>query len=170
MSDFLIGGIDPGLSGGLVQIDLEGTVIKFMKMPRLDYKTKKSEIDIVSIDMFFNGSDFIGLERASAMPAYGKDGKEMRQGSAALFNFGKGYGEILGWLRLNYVDKYKLITPTVWKRHHNLLKQNKQASKDLAIKMAYNDFRATARSTTPHEGICEGFLIARYALDKIVKA
>jgi len=129
MREFLIGGIDPGLSGGLVQIDLEGTVIKFMKMPKLEYKTKKSEIDIVSIDMFFNGSDFIGLERASAMPAYGKDGNVQQQGSASMFNYGKGFGELLGWLKLNYKDKYNLIQPAVWKKHFNLIKKTKQASK-----------------------------------------
>lgn len=169
MSDFLIGGIDPGLSGGLVQVDLEGTVIKFMKMPRLDYKTKKSEIDIVSIDAFFHDCNFIGLERASGMPAKDKFGNEVKQGSASMFNYGRGYGEILGWLRLNYVDKYNLIMPVVWKRHFDLLKKNKQASKDLAVSLSGQNF-ILPRCSTPHEGICEAWLIAMYVLEKIIDA
>lgn len=159
--EYLIGGIDPGLSGGLVVINLEGDVIKYIKMPILEFPgKKKNDIDIVSIDMFFHDCDFICCEMVWASGSSTGDRKE---GSASSFNFGRGYGYIVSWLIFNNKKSHKLVTPTVWKKYHNLLHTTKEASKYLAVKKSGNKFLATERSRKPHEGICEGFLIAEYA-------
>jgi hypothetical protein len=164
----IIGGIDPGLKGGLVKLNEDYSVNHYCKMPVIEFKNtkgkriKKTIIDIKAIYVFFKDIDFIFVERASAMPA--SQGGERFQGSASMFNYGREYGKIIGWLETNEIE-YKEITPRVWKRHFNLSKEKKEAI-FLATRLSKKDF-ILPKCRISHEGICEAYLIARFGLNHL---
>ena len=161
-----VGGIDPGLTGGLCIVTISG-LVSFSKMPLIVCDGKKNEIDIIAIKEFFHNVEHIGLEYASSMPAKkDKFGKPIAQGTASMFNYGRGYGEIIGWLKTSG-KKMTRVHPRVWKKFYNISK-DKKVSKALAQRLSGNSF-IFPRCSTAHEGICESFLIGRYLAEKIAR-
>jgi len=124
-------------------------------MPIIKHKNKKNEIDIARIALYGCYIHIVAIEYASAMPAR-SDGRG--QGSASMFNYGRGYGEILGWLKTSGREFYQ-VTPVSWKRYFNIGKEKSEAIQK-AQDLSGNNF-IPPRCRTPHDGVAEAYLIAR---------
>jgi len=161
----IFGGIDPGLLGGLSLMDDSGKLNMSVMMPRLKFKDKKDDIDVCGIKDFFQGCGFISIEYASAMPINVKGNQT--QGTASMFNYGRGYGQILGWLR-TWGIHHIVVHPTKWKRHFELLKCYKSKSVELAIQKTGNDFIPPG-CRTPKDGLAESYLIGEYGRELYIK-
>jgi len=146
-------GIDPGFKGGLSLIDSETNETVCSPMPVIvtDGKTK---LDVDGVIEWFrtNRPERVLLELVHAMPG---------QGVTSMFNFGKGYGEIIGVSHAMGAPPV-YITPQKWKKHFNL-GQDKNASLEL-VKTLFPDFDRLWKFKK-NEGIAESVLIAKYGHD-----
>jgi crossover junction endodeoxyribonuclease RuvC len=118
----IIGGIDPGLTGGLAVLN-EMDNIESRMMPVMG-ADKGTIVDGGALARWLGDRD-VGIcivERAGPMPS---------QGLGSTFKFGTVYGQVLGALQAALIP-YKLVTPARWKRHFNLSK-DKDASRRVAI-------------------------------------
>lgn len=88
------------------------------------------------------------LERAQAMP---------KQGVVSMFNYGVGYGQILGILAACSVP-YTLVAPGVWKRALGLTGKPKDASRVMARQL----FPAAPLGRGKDHGRAEALLIAEW--------
>jgi crossover junction endodeoxyribonuclease RuvC len=145
-------GIDPGLKGGVAAIDSSGDVVLIERMPTMPGMAKgKAMVDGVALADLLNGckmspSLFVGaVELVGAMP---------KQGVTSSFSFGTGYGIVLGVLSALGVG-YVTVPPAKWKKHHGLLKKDKNASIGLATRLW-----PRARIGKGADGIAEALLIA----------
>lgn len=131
-------GIDPGLTGCIA------TLIDFEPGPLLDMPTfhngTGNEVDAVAIARFIRemraahpGSAVHAcIERVRAMP--NKQGANVRtMGAQSSFNFGDGFGQVKCAFRVLGITP-AFVEARTWKRHMGLLKQDKDASRLLAIK------------------------------------
>lgn len=152
-------GVDPGLAGGICLVH-EDLILECIPMPVIKMKTKR-ELDIISVVEF--------MERAkktlSAVPHVVIEavGPMPKQGVTSMFNFGKGYGIILGVVAgLRY--PVTLVRPAEWKR---VMLKGMPAGKGSSIVRAKQlsptfNFKASSRCTTYHDGMAEAYLIAQY--------
>lgn len=117
--------IDPGLKGAIAFIE-NGTPLKFMEMPTTMVNSKK-RVDLGSDKFLFHmfNPDYFVVEHVGASP---------QMGSAAAFGFGYSFGGILGVIE-GMQKPYALITPQKWKAVHGLLGKEKDASRQLVLKM-----------------------------------
>jgi len=112
MTNNIILGVDPGLSGGLAFYDptTDGLTVLEMPVHRLERGGKlKREIDAIELARLVDAYGPVGqaiVERVGSMPG---------QGVASSFAFGKSYGIVLGILAANFIP-VELVPPTVWKR------------------------------------------------------
>lgn len=141
-------GIDPGLKGGLAYI--EGLEAFACPMP-----VTGGEIDALAIGDFFQAHEpeLVYVEHSQAMP---------KQGVTSVFNYGKGFGKILGCLETMNIP-YSLVRPRAWKA--KVLAGTKK-DKDAAINFVrcrypHVDLKP-GRCTTPQDGIADAVCIAHY--------
>lgn len=149
--------IDPGNSGALAFMTTRLTLIDLYSMPLIDSGSKghtRNAIDGITLAQLVSAyrPACVILERVASRPG---------QGVAGMFAFGRGVGVIEGVMQaldipINYVS------PVVWKRHHNLLKQPKSKSLDKARKL-YPDAELHLKK---HEGRAEAILIGIWKVDK----
>ena len=123
----MIIGIDPGNTGAVAAVDRYGKFFEVLDIPLKEEGNKKiiSPIQLFEDIDFFKGVDSVYLEKVHAMP---------NQGVTSMFNFGQGYGIIKGVLGCLGYD-YTLVTPQAWKKHHGLLKTDKDAARLKAIEL-----------------------------------
>jgi hypothetical protein len=155
-----IAGIDPGLEGGIA---IGGYVYD---MPTRERSNGKREVDFQRIARLFcaavapdpveafTNSMFVYIERASAMPAQGRT-----QGTAGMFNYGMGYGGILGVLEAFGIP-YCEVQPRSWKAHFGLGPEKVHAV-ELAERLFPSQTLRTPRGRLLH-GRAEALLIALY--------
>lgn len=96
--------------------------------------------------------ELVALERVHAMPG---------QGVVSMFNFGQGYGRILGVLEALEFPTPCLIEPAVWKAAYRLSR-----SKDDSRKKAIALYGTDIFDRKKDHGRAEAVLIARFALEK----
>lgn len=146
--------VDPGFSGALAFCDTKGRVISCVPMPieHVDTGSKsKKRIDAVTLYHALKSHkvSFAVIELVSAMPG---------QGVVGMFAFGRGCGVIEGVLgALDIPIQY--VMPQVWKRHHGLLKQPKEA----AI------LKCAGIMGGKHLGAADAVLIGMWKVNKIRK-
>lgn len=107
-------GCDPGLQGALAFFDIEAGVLEVEDMPTVTIKKGKGtarRIDLANLARIINtrageGIRHAYIERVSASP---------QMGVVSAFNFGFGYGALLGILAADVVP-VTLVTPAEWKR------------------------------------------------------
>lgn len=156
MKHFL--GIDPGLTGAAALMDANGGLVNVFDLPVIrdgalawiDAPTFHQELDL-SMDrasaLYGNLESWI--ERAQATPQMGR---------SSAFNYGVGFGSVLGMLMSRAMFPLNLITPSKWKGALGLSK-DKNASRDKA-KLLY----PTAElDLVKHHGRAEAILIAHWA-------
>lgn len=142
-------GIDPGLSGAIATLAQDGTLLALTDLPVIEQERLKW-IDggrFASLLMEIPGPKRAIVERVSAMP---------KQGVASSFNFGVGYGSVLGVLQAMHIP-IKLVTPAKWKRDIGL-ERDKKAS----LYRARLHWPTAELHLEKHHGRAEALLIAEY--------
>lgn len=159
----MIIGIDPGLSGGICILTNGGELCGIAKMPT--YKeNKKNNIDVKRVHELltywgnlFKPVSTIIIEKVHAMP---------KQGVTSMFNFGYGYGLINAAAQLSKNNEVEHVTPQTWKKHFDLIKEDKKAG-ILVIEKLYPDHSHLFFSPRGKvlDGLVDAALIARYKYD-----
>ena len=129
----LIIGIDPGISGAICFFE-DGQVKEIIDMPVMaEGKKNKRQINgpqtyneiLKRINKFQKKDIIVVIEQVSAMPG---------QGVTSMFNFGQSFGVIKGICSALSIPIY-FVRPTKWKKHFNLIKTNKDASRTKVIEV-----------------------------------
>lgn len=145
----MIVGIDPGKSGAMAYISpADGCAA--MAMP-----VSGKEIDgaILAAELKNLRPSLVVIEKAQAMP---------KQGVASMFNYGKGFGVLMGICEALGIS-YRLVTPQQWKK---VVLEGTAKDKDAAInfvRRAYPGVDLTpGRKKKPHDGMADAICIAEY--------
>lgn len=151
-------GIDPGLHGACGVISGDSFRAAF-DLPIISDKTLRwvdAPALLQLIDQAHCGQEVAGvyIERVSAMP---------KQGVASSFQFGVGFGSLLGIMR-GTSWPLALVTSPKWKGHYNLTR-DKAASLDKARMM----FPQAELTLKKHEARAEALLIAYYGMMQAIR-
>ena len=129
----LIIGIDPGISGAICFFE-NGEVKDVIDMPTMS-EGKKNKRQVNGRQIFNEISNRINsydlkdinvvVEQVSAMPG---------QGVTSMFNFGQSYGIIKGICSAMQLPIF-FVRPAKWKKHFDLIKSQKDASRTKAIEI-----------------------------------
>ena len=122
-------GIDPGLSGAIAILE-NNKVEKIFDIPVMpEGKKNKRQLNSAQLvkllkDNVSNKEEVaIVVEHVTAMPG---------QGVTSMFNFGQTFGAIKGICAALGLPIY-FVRPSKWKKHFNLIKTNKDASRTKVI-------------------------------------
>ena len=155
----IIFGIDPGVSGAISILDNK-KVIEVYDMPTMiDGKKNKKQVNgsqvanIIKEKIDLNREISVVVEHVNAMPG---------QGVTSMFNFGQSFGVIKGICSALSLPIY-FVRPTKWKKHFNLIKTNKDASRTKVIQ-TYPEI-SSKLSKKKDSNKADAILIARYFSD-----
>jgi len=157
----LIIAIDPGISGSLCFFE-EGKIIDIVEMPNMAAgKKNKRQVNgaqiyneiSLRIKNFQKENIKVVIEQVSAMPG---------QGVTSMFNFGQSFGVIKGICSALSLPIY-FVRPTKWKKHFNLIKTNKEASRTKVIEVYPEISSKLSRKKDSNKA--DAILIARYFND-----
>lgn len=100
-------GVDPGKSGAIASVDMNGTILKISRFKDAD---ADGRIALIIADHFAVFDDEVihaaAIEKVGAMP---------RQGLSSTFTFGKVYGEAWAGLVLSKARVFS-VSPSTWQR------------------------------------------------------
>ena len=124
-------GIDPGLSGSIVTL-ADGVPDEVHDMPTVMHGDWK-EVDGTRLAAILRG---IAIKHSGAYVSacVEKVGARPTDGGTSAFRFGESSGKVKAVLEALRIP-YSRVVPAVWKHHFRLLKQDKDASRLLAIKL-----------------------------------
>ena len=125
----IIIGIDPGVSGAIC-ILTNGKITEIYDMPTMiDGKKNKKQVNgaevtnIINKELENEKNAKVVIEHVSAMPG---------QGVTSMFNFGQSFGVLKGICAALRLPVH-FIRPVKWKKHFNLIKTEKDASRTKVI-------------------------------------
>ena len=127
----IIIGIDPGISGAISIIENKKILEVYDTPTMIDGKKNKKQINSAQVtniikERLNNGKEVVVVvEQVNAMPG---------QGVTSMFNFGQSFGVIKGICAALSLPIY-FVRPTKWKKHFNLIKTNKDASRTKVIEV-----------------------------------
>ena len=157
----LIIGIDPGISGSICFFE-DGIIKDVIEMPTMT-DGKKNKRQVNGSQIFNEISERINkldkknikvvIEQVSAMPG---------QGVTSMFNFGQSFGVIKGICSALSLPIY-FVRPTKWKKHFNLIKTHKDASRTKVIEVYPKISSKLSRKKDSNKA--DAILIARYFND-----
>ncbi len=139
-------GIDPGKNGGIAILNEEGKVLELIKMP-------PTPEDLYLFLSKYATRHVCILEKVGGMPG---------NGGSAMFNFGKGYGNIEMALIACGI-KTITVTPQKWQKHYQL-----GSSTSCSHTEWKNKLKAKAQQLFPSLGkkitlvTCDALLLAEY--------
>ena len=155
----IIIGIDPGVSGA-ISIMENKKVIEIHDMPTMiDGKKNKKQVNgsqvtnIIKETLNQTREIIVVVEHVNAMPG---------QGVTSMFNFGQSFGVIKGICSALGLPIY-FVRPTKWKKHFNLIKTNKDASRTKVIQVYPEISSQLSRKKDANKA--DAILIARYFND-----
>ena len=125
----IIIGIDPGISGAISVIENKKILEVYDTPTMIEGKKNKRQINSAQVSNIFkerlnlNKDVIVIVEQVNAMPG---------QGVTSMFNFGQSFGVIKGICAALSLPIY-FVRPTKWKKHFNLIKTNKDASRTKVI-------------------------------------
>ena len=125
----IIIGIDPGINGAISIIENKKIIEVYDTPTMIDGKKNKRQINGAQVTNIFkerlNGGKevVVVVEHVNAMPG---------QGVTSMFNFGQSFGVIKGICSALSLPIY-FVRPAKWKKHFNLIKTNKDASRTKVI-------------------------------------
>ena len=129
----LIISIDPGITGSICFFE-DGKIIDLIEMPNMaDGKKQKRQVNGAQIynEILLRTKDIdkknikVVIEQVSAMPG---------QGVTSMFNFGQSFGVLKGICSAMQLSMY-FVRPAKWKKFHNLINSEKDASRTKAIEI-----------------------------------
>ncbi len=127
----IIIGIDPGINGAISIIENKKIIEVYGTPTMIDGKKNKRQINGAQVTNIFkerlNGEKevVVVVEHVNAMPG---------QGVTSMFNFGQSFGVIKGICAALNLPIY-FVRPAKWKKHFNLIKTNKDASRTKVIEV-----------------------------------
>ena len=152
----IIFGIDPGLSGAICVLK-EGKILEVYEMPTMiDGKKNKRQVNGAEVTNIFlkelNKEDTakVVVEHVTAMPG---------QGVTSMFNFGQSFGVLKGICAALKLPIY-FVRPVKWKKHFNLIKTNKEASRTKVIEIF--PYISSKISRKKDSNKADSILIAKY--------
>jgi len=155
----IIIGIDPGVSGAISVLENKKVIDVFNMPTMIDGKKNKRQVNgsqVANILKDSLGSEkeiAVVVEHVNAMPG---------QGVTSMFNFGQSFGVIKGICSALNLPIY-FVRPTKWKKHFNLIKTNKDASRTKVIEV-YPEISGKL-SLKKDSNKADAILIARYFND-----
>jgi len=154
----LIIGIDPGISGAICFFK-NGKIIDAIEMPSMA-EGKKNKKQVNGSQIFneislriknSNKKDIkVVIEQVSAMPG---------QGVTSMFNFGQSFGILKGICSAMHLSMH-FVRPAKWKKHFNLIKCEKDASRTKPIEIF--PYFSTNLSKKKDANKADAILIASY--------
>ena len=155
----IIFGVDPGVSGAICVLT-EGKILEVYEMPTMiDGKKNKKQVNGAEVTNIFlknlNNEDKakVVVEHVTAMPG---------QGVTSMFNFGQSFGVVKGICAALKLPIY-FVRPVKWKKHFNLIKTNKDASRTKVIQVYPGISSKLSRKKDSNKA--DAILIARYFND-----
>ena len=155
----IIFGIDPGVSGAISILENK-KVIEIFDMPTMiDGKKNKKQVNgsqitnIIKEEINKKKEIIVVVEHVNAMPG---------QGVTSMFNFGQSFGVLKGICAALSLPIY-FVRPTKWKKHFNLIKTNKDASRTKVIQIYPEISGKISRKKDSNKA--DAILIARYFSD-----
>ena len=149
-------GIDPGLSGAICVLKGE-KIVEIYEMPTMiDGKKNKRQVNGAEVTNIFlrelsnEDSAKVVVEHVTAMPG---------QGVTSMFNFGQSFGVLKGICAALKLPIY-FVRPVKWKKHFNLIKTNKDASRTKVIEIF--PYIASKVSRKKDLNKADSILIAKY--------
>ena len=157
----IIFGIDPGVSGAISVLENKKVIEVFDMPTMIDGKKNKrqvngSQVTNIIKEQLNNNKEketIVVVEHVNAMPG---------QGVTSMFNFGQSFGVIKGICSALSLPIY-FVRPTKWKKHFNLIKTNKDASRTKVIQ-TYPEI-SSKLSRKKDSNKADAILIARYFND-----
>lgn len=150
MTDRVIMGIDPGLSGAIAfYFQNEPTRVAVEDMPLADGNISAA---LLADRIVTFGPTYAVIESVSAMPG---------QGVVSMFNFGKAFGQAIGVIGALNIPLH-FVTPRKWKAAYNL-GSDKEECRAKAL-MLFPSCAASFARKKDH-GRAEAALIAKYGSD-----
>ena len=125
----IIFGIDPGVSGAISILENKKVIEVFDMPTMIDGKKNKKQVNgsqvtnIIKENLTKEKEMIVVVEHVNAMPG---------QGVTSMFNFGQSFGVIKGICAALGLPIY-FVRPSKWKKHFNLIKTNKDASRTKVI-------------------------------------
>ena len=155
----IIIGIDPGISGAISIIENK-KILEVYDMPTMiDGKKNKRQINSAQVTNIIkerlnnDNKVVVVVEQVNAMPG---------QGVTSMFNFGQSFGVIKGICAALSLPIY-FVRPSKWKKHFNLIKTNKDASRTKVIEIYPEISSKLYRKKDSNKA--DAILIARYFND-----
>ena len=127
----IIIGVDPGINGAISIIENKKILEVYDTPTMIDGKKNKRQINSAQVTNIIKerlnaGKEVVVVvEHVNAMPG---------QGVTSMFNFGQSFGVIKGICAALSLPIY-FVRPTKWKKHFNLIKTNKDASRTKVIEI-----------------------------------
>lgn len=142
-------GIDPGITGALAFMQ-EGELMTVYDMPTTKTRSGKNQVsgNLLAETLRAERPDNAKLEQVAARPG---------QGVTSMFNFGMGYGTVIGVLASLGIP-YELVTPQAWKKAAGLVGADKDYARTKALQL-YPDAELSRKKDI---GRADAILIARY--------
>jgi len=155
----IIFGVDPGVSGAISVLENK-KVIEVFEMPTMiDGKKSKRQVNGAQVTNIIKGrldknkEIIVVVEHVNAMPG---------QGVTSMFNFGQSFGIIKGICSALSLPIY-FVRPVKWKKHFNLIKTNKDASRTKVIEVYPEISSQLSRKKDSNKA--DAILIARFFND-----
>ena len=155
----IIIGIDPGISGAISVIENKKILEVYDTPTMIDGKKNKRQINSAQVTNIIkerlkkDKEIIVVVEHVNAMPG---------QGVTSMFNFGQSFGVIKGICAALSLPIY-FVRPSKWKKHFNLIKTNKDASRTKVIQ-TYPEI-SSKLSKKKDSNKADAILIARYFSD-----
>ena len=155
----IIIGVDPGITGAISILENKKVIEAYDTPTMIDGKKNKRQINgaqvtnIIKERLNQDKEVVVVVEHVNAMPG---------QGVTSMFNFGQSFGVIKGICAALSVPIY-FVRPTKWKKHFNLIKTNKDASRTKVIEVYPEISSKLSRKKDLNKA--DAILIARYFND-----
>jgi len=162
----IIFGIDPGVSGAICALRKVNEISIYEMPTMIDGKKNKRQVNGAEVSNIFQkelenltskdswqSEVKVVVEHVTAMPG---------QGVTSMFNFGQSFGVIKGICAAMKLPIY-FVRPTKWKKHFNLIKTHKDASRTKVIEIYPNISAQLSRKKDSNKA--DAILIARYFND-----
>lgn len=157
-------GIDPGLTGGIILIDSNGTMQCQHVMPSVS-----NLLDTAALSLIFANlkpvTNHCFIEAVNAFPG---------QGVSSSLKFGRVYGIAEGIIAALKIP-YTLVSPIAWQKEIHAGVERKLDPKErsrIATSRLFPglDLRATEHCRKPHDGLVDALLIAEFGRRSMVGA
>ena len=149
-------GIDPGLSGAIAILE-NNKVLSIFDIPVMsEGKKNKKQLNSAHLAQYIENNildvnkTIVVVEQVNAMPG---------QGVTSMFNFGQTFGAIKGISAALKLPIF-FVRPSKWKKHFELLKASKDASRTKTIEMYPSLANKLSRKKDVNKS--DAILIARF--------